>query len=111
MGSSMSPTSRISRDHPIHPRPPMLRRIRRRCATSKVSVSVDAARSRHPLAFLSGHRGDAVEVCVIVQDNQTCFLGGRSDQKVGYFSSPLTSTREHPLHLPSPFHMTCLGLN
>ena len=73
--------------------------------------SVDAARSRNPFAFLSGHRGDAVEVCVVVQNDQAGILGRRSDQEVRHFSSPLASTREHPLHLARPLHMTCLCLN
>jgi len=76
-----------------------------------VDNSVDAAWSRHPLTFLSGHRGDAIKVCVVVENDQASVLSGGSDQEIRHLSTPLTSTREHALHLTSPLHMTRFCLN
>ena len=61
--------------------------------------SVDAAWSRHPLTFLTGHRGDAIKVCVVVENDQASIFSGGSDQEIRHPSTPLTSTREHALHL------------
>jgi hypothetical protein len=45
----------------------------------KPCVLVDAARSYHPFAFLSGHRSYAIKVRVVMQNDQAGIFGRRGD--------------------------------
>lgn len=64
--------------------------------------SVDVPWSRHLLAFLAGHRGDAM------QNDQTFDLGGAATKWSCTLFVRVGLTCEHALRLTSPFHVTCV---
>ena len=73
--------------------------------------SIDRARRDDPLVRLRRDAGDALEVGVVVQHDQTFRLGCRGDEQVGNLSTPLTPPREQLLHLTRPFDVACFGLD
>ena len=64
-----------------------------------------------PLARLSGHGCDLVEVVVVVHHNHACRLAGCSHEQIGHLAAALMALCEQPLHLSCPTHMLGCGLD
>jgi hypothetical protein len=57
------------------------------------------------LAGLSGHSSDAIEVSVVVQDDESCGLGGSGDEQVRDFSASLMFGGQEALNLFGASHI------